>query len=140
MRDGRNSDNLNKDNFETFWRPIWEGENEINRDVTWINNIKDTIKNALPPISSEPITVSEDELVTSMKNNGNWSSRGYHQITNYWIEKLSAHFKGIAIALTEIIKSEIPLPTMAYRRQMFDNTHIARNLGQDGGWACALRP
>ena len=124
MPDGRNSDNLNRDNFESFWRPIWEGEKEINLDATWINNIKDTIKNALPPISSEPITVSEDELVASMKNNRNWSLRGYDQITSYWIEKLSAHFQGIAIALTEITNSEIPLPTMAYRRQMFDNTQI----------------
>ena len=110
MPDGRNSDNQNKDNFENFWRPIWDREKEINLDAKWINNIKDTIKTALPPISSEPITVREDELVASIKSKRNWSSHKYDQlqITNYWIKKLSTHFKGIAIALTEIINSERP--------------------------------
>ena len=36
MPDGRNSDKLNKDNFESLWRPIWEGEKETNLDATWI--------------------------------------------------------------------------------------------------------
>ena len=50
-----------------------------------------------------------------MKNKRNWSSPGYDQITNYWIKKLSTHFKGIATALAEIINKEKPLLNTMYK-------------------------
>ena len=101
---------LTKNDFEQFWRPIWEENKETNLDAKWIKEVKEAINEVIPPPSDDLITIQESDIKSSICSKKNWSSPGVDKITNYWMKKITEAHEGLAIALTKIINNEQSLP------------------------------
>ena len=78
--------NINK--FEDFWANIWETEGKINREASWMKEMKEEIKNEVKISHPKPkCSVQRWREIIIKKN---WSSPGIDGIQNYWIKKMTA--------------------------------------------------
>ena len=106
------SNNLTTQDFELFWRPIWEKETQETPETPqpkWIKDIGCMLNAQAPTPTTAPQDITVDFLYNSIKKKRNWSAPGYDKITNFWIKKLTVLHKDLTSALTQIINSEITL-------------------------------
>ncbi|XP_068723454.1 uncharacterized protein [Montipora capricornis] len=104
-------DNLATQDFEQFWRSIWETAASENLESKWIKEIRSILQSHAPAQSTESVVITAELYYNSIKKKKNWSSPGKDKITNFWIKKLTALHPQIATSLTEIINKELSLPS-----------------------------
>ena len=101
---------ITKEEFEEFWRPIWENASELSTEEEWIKDTETALKQQmLHP--TESITITKEVITNSIKHKRNWSSPGTDKITNYWIKKMDIFHKDIATALNIILTERLEIPS-----------------------------
>ena len=75
--------------FEDFWANIWKTEGKINREASWMNEMKKEISSEVKVNYPKPKCSVQRwrEVIIKKKN---WSSPGIDGIQNYWIQKMTA--------------------------------------------------
>ena len=82
-----------REEFEGFWRPIWESASEVPIEADWVKDTETALKQHIIHPSG-PIT----------------SSPGKDKITNYWIKKMDTFHGDVAAALNTILTERLGIP------------------------------
>ena len=80
-----------------FWEGIWSDEVEHNRDVCWLGEIRNQMRNVK---AMEDILVDLDIVTKGIRRMPNWKAPGPDQVWGFWFKKLtSLHW-----VLTDVLK------------------------------------
>lgn len=63
------------EDFEEFWRPIWEKASEVPIKTEWIKNVESALKQHIRQ-PSESVRITKEMVTESITNTRNWSSPG----------------------------------------------------------------
>ena len=74
--------------FEDFWASIWEAEGKINKEASWMSDMKREIRNEI--ITNHLPCCSIEKWKNAVIKKKNWLSPGIDGIQNYWIKKMTA--------------------------------------------------
>ena len=87
----KNETNLPREEFDKFWRPLWEEPSETNLNADWINR-------SFQAMQSE---FEFDELTfwNNLKKKRNWSSTGLDKTTNFWIKVCKSLLTAFSLAV-----------------------------------------
>ena len=85
--------NLATQDFEQFWRPIWETAASENLESKWIKEIRSILQSHGPAQSTESVVITAELYYNSIKKTKNWSSPGTDKITNFWIKNIEFHME-----------------------------------------------
>ena len=96
-----------REEVEKFWRPIWKDMKEVKLNADWINTVTNTISVSY----SENINLKKDNIWKCIRKKQDWTSPGKDRITNFWLKNLCSIHEGLAIAISEMINKELPLPS-----------------------------
>ena len=89
-----------KEDRERFWKPLYENKKEYNKDATWLQECKTSVKNITEATYSE-ITTNEIESATFEFSN--WKSLGLDKLHNFWWNKLVTLHPKVATAFDKLI-------------------------------------
>ena len=95
--------------FEDFWANIWETEGKINREASWMKEMKEEIKNEVK-ISHQKPKCSVQRWRKIIIKKKNWSSPGIDGIQNYWIKKMTALWEAEVNEINKYLKNEKEIP------------------------------
>ena len=84
---------------------------EVKLDADWINTATNTIKEQISVSYSENINLKKDNIWKCIRKKRDWTSPGKDKITNFWLKTLCSIHEGLAIAISEMINKELPLPS-----------------------------
>ena len=99
----KQSSSLSKEDFEKFWVPIWQNDQEGNLTSVWITEVRKALKEASPTQDNSPITITKETVYNCVKKKKNWTSPGLDKITNFWIKEFSSLHALLADAITTLI-------------------------------------
>ena len=104
------SSTLRIEDFDNYWRPLWETEAHTNLEADWIQSIEQLIKSKVKPTSSNFRFLTE-AFTKCVKKKKNWSSPGNDKICNFWIKNLTSFHAMLCRALNELIQRDAEFPT-----------------------------
>ena len=95
--------------FEDFWANIWETEGKINREASWMKEMKEEIKNEVKISHPKPKCSVQRwrEIIIKKKN---WSSPGIDGIQNYRIKKMTALWEAEVNEINKYLNNEKEIP------------------------------
>ena len=99
----KQTSSLTKEDFEQFWVPIWQNDQEGNLTSERITEVWKGLKEASPTQDNSPITMTKKTLYNCAKKKINWTSPGLDKITNFWIKEFSTLHAPLADAITTLI-------------------------------------
>ena len=82
---GSNTDEL-LDNIEEasgFWKELWETPGTGDASASWLEEMKEVIREHVPLPAEEEWDLQVDEVVKTVKKKKNWSAPGPDKISNY---------------------------------------------------------
>ena len=100
----KQTSSLTKEDFEQFWVPIWQNDQEGNLTSERITEVWKGLKEASPTQDNSPITMTKKTVYNCAKKKINWTSPGLDKITNFWIKEFSTLHAPLAGAITTLIK------------------------------------
>ena len=95
----KQTSSLTKEDFEKFWVPIWQNDQEGNLTSDWITEVRKALKEASPTQDNSPITITKKTKYNCVKKKKNWTSPGIDKITNFWIKEFSTLHAPLADAI-----------------------------------------
>ena len=101
---------LRIEDFDNYWRPLWETEAQTNLEADWIQSIEQLIKSKVKPTSSNFRFLTE-AFTKCVKKKKNWSSPGNDKICNFWIKNFTSFHTMVCRALNELIQRDAEFPT-----------------------------
>ena len=101
---------LRIEDFDNYWRPLWETEAQTNLEADWIQSIEQLIKSKVKPTSSNFRFLTE-AFAKCVKKKKNWSSPGNDKICNFWIKNFASFHAMLCRALNELIQRDVEFPT-----------------------------
>ena len=101
---------LRIEDFDNYWRPLWETEAQTNLEADWIQSIEQLIKSKVKPTSSNFRFLTE-AFTKCVKKKKNWSSPGNDKICNFWIKNFTSCHAMLCTALNELIQRDAKFPT-----------------------------
>ena len=109
---GSNTDEL-LDNIEEasgFWKELWETPGSGNASASWLEEMKDVIREHVPPPAEEEWDLEIDEVVKTVKKKKNWSAPGPDKISSYWWKHAEALHHGVMLCFKYISKLQGDFP------------------------------
>ena len=101
---------LRIEDFDNYWRLLWETEAQTNLEADWIQSIEQLIKSKVKPASSNFRFLTE-AFTKCVKKKKNWSSPGNDKICNFWIKNFTSFHAMLCRALNELIQRDAEFPT-----------------------------
>ena len=77
----------NPNDVETFWKKLWQAEDQGNPSVAWLEDMENKLKEIIPNPYHGDMNVSTTDGFKAVKKKKNWSAAGPDKITNYWWKK-----------------------------------------------------
>ena len=79
----KNETNLTLNEFDKFWRPLWEEPSETNLNADWINRSFQAMQSELKRDNQIHLEFDESTFWNNLRKKRNWSSTGLDKTTNF---------------------------------------------------------
>ena len=99
------------EDFDHYWRRLWETEAQTNLEADWIQSIEQLIKSKVKPASSKFRFLTE-AFTKCIKKKKNWSTPGNDKICNFWMKNFTSFHAMLCRALlNELMQRDAEFPT-----------------------------
>ena len=95
---------LRIEDFDNYWRPLWETETQTNLEAEWIESIKQLIKFKVKPASSNFRFLTE-------KNKIGLPQGMIKYAVSVWVKNFTSFHAMLCRALNELIQRDTEFPT-----------------------------
>ena len=106
----KNETNLTRNEFDTFWRPLWEEPSETNLNADWINRSFQAMQSELKRDNQIHLEFDESTFWNNLRKKRNWSSTGLDKTTNFWIKVCKSLLTSFSLAVKTLMQNKLPFP------------------------------
>ena len=106
----KNETNLPREEFDKFWRPLWEEPSETNLNVDWINRSFQAMQSELKQDNQIHLEFDESTFWNNLRKKRNWSSTGLDKTTNFWIKVCKSLLTAFSLAVKTLMQNKLPFP------------------------------
>ena len=106
----KNETNLTRNEFDKFWRPLWEEPSEMNLNTDWINRSFQAIQSELKRDNQIHLEFDESTFWNSLRKKRNWGSTGLDKTTNFWIKVCKSLLTSFSLAVKTLMQNKLPFP------------------------------
>ena len=106
----KNETNLPREEFDKFWRPLWEEPSETNLNADWINRSFQAMQSELKQDNQIHLEFDESTFWNNLKKKRNWSSTGLDKTTNFWIKVCKSLLIAFSLAVKTLMQNKLPFP------------------------------
>ena len=106
----KNETNLQREEFNKFWRPLWEEPSETNLNADWINRSFQAMQSELKQDNQIHLEFDESTFWNNLKKKRNWSSTGLDKTTNFWIKVCKSLLTAFSLAVKTLMQNKLPFP------------------------------
>ena len=106
----KNETNLPREEFDKFWRPLWEEPSEANLNADWINRSFQAMQSELKQDNQIHLEFDESTFWNNLRKKRNWSSTGLGKTTNFWIKVCKSLLTAFSLAVKILMQNKLPFP------------------------------
>ena len=106
----KNETNLTRNEFDKFWRPLWEEPSETNLNADWINRSFQAMQSELKRDNQIHLEFDESTFWNNLRKKRNWSSTGLDKTTNFWIKVCKSLLTSFSLAVKTLMQNKLPFP------------------------------
>ena len=106
----KNKTNLTRNEFDKFWRPLWEEPSETNLNADWINRSFQAMQSELKWDNQINLEFDESTFWNNLRKKRNWSSTGLDKTTNFWIKVCESLLTSFSFAVKTLMQNKLPFP------------------------------
>ena len=106
----KNETNLPRNEFDKFWRPLWEEPSETNLNADWINRSFQAMQSEFKRDNQIHLEFDESTLWNNLRKKRNWSSTGLDKTTNFWIKVCKSLLTSFSLAVKTLMQNKLPFP------------------------------
>ena len=106
----KNETNLLRDDFDKFWRPLWEEPSETNLNAGWINRSFQAMQSELKQDNQIHLEFDESTFWNNIRKKRNLSSIGLDKTTNFWIKVCKSLLTAFSLAVKTLMQNKLPFP------------------------------
>ena len=106
----KNETNLTRNEFDKFWRPLWEEPSETNLNADWINRFFQAMQSELKRDSQIHLAFDESTFWNNLRKKRNWSSTGLDKTTNFWTKVCKSLLTSFFLAVKTLMQNKLPFP------------------------------
>ena len=106
----KNETNLKRNEFDKFWRPLWEEPSETNLNADWINRSFQAMQSELKWDNQIHLEFDESTLWNNLRKKRNWSSTGLDKTTNFWIKECKSLLTSFSLTVKTLMQNKLPFP------------------------------
>ena len=106
----KNETNLTRNEFDKFWRPLWEEPSETNLNADWINRSFQAMQSELKRDNQIHLEFDESTFWNNLRKKRNWSSTGRDKTTNFWIKVCKSLLTSFSLAVKTLMQNKLPFP------------------------------
>ena len=102
--------NLTRNEFDKFWRPLWEEPSATNLNADWINRSFQAMQSELKRDNQIHLESDESTFWNNLRKKRNWSSTGLDKTTNFWIKVCKSLLTSFSLAVKTLMQNKLPFP------------------------------
>ena len=106
----KNETNLPREEFDKFWRPLWDEPSETNLNADWINRSFQAMQSELKQDNQIHLEFDESTFWNNLRKKRNWSSTGLDKTTNFWIKVCKSLLTAFSLAVKTLMQNKLPFP------------------------------
>ena len=106
----KNETNLTRNEFDKFWRPLWEEPSETNLNADWINRSFQAMQSELKRDNQIHLEFDESTFWNNLRKKRNWNSTGLDKTTNFWIKVCKSLLTSFSLAVKTLMQNKLPFP------------------------------
>ena len=106
----KNETNLTRNEFDKFWRPLWEEPSATNLNADWINRSFQAMQSELKRDNQIHLEFDESTFWNNLRKKRNWSSTGLDKTTNFWIKVCKSLLTSFSLAVKTLMQNKLPFP------------------------------
>ena len=106
----KNETNLMRNEFDKFWRSLWEEPPETNLNADWVNRSFQAMQSELKRDNQIHLEFDESTFWSNLRKKRNWSSTGLDKTTNFWIKVYKSLVTSFSLAAKTLMQNKLPFP------------------------------